>query len=118
MTERNQQIRRGDVFYADLRPTYGSEQSGIRPVIVVQNDTGNKHSPTVIVAAITASRTKANLPTHIPLDSLPQLRYNSTALLEQIRTIDKRRLLDYICTASPQIMNQIDAALAISVGSN
>lgn len=109
-------IRRGDIFYADLRPVRGCEQGGIRPVIVIQNNIGNKHSPTVIVAAITTSRRKSKLPTHVALDGLPGLRWRSMALLEQIRTIDKCRLLDYICTASPEIMKQINAALAISVG--
>ena len=110
------QIRRGDIFYADLRPVCGSEQGGIRTILIIQNNTGNRYSPTVIAAAITASRTKTSLPTHVPLDSLPQLRYGSTAMLEQLRTIDKRRLLDWVCTATPEIMNKVDAALAISVG--
>ncbi len=109
-------IRRGDIFYADLRPVRGCEQGGIRPVLILQNNTGNKHSPTVIAAAITTSRTKTNLPTHVPLDSLPQLRCDSTVLLEQIRTIDKRRLLEWVCTATPEIMDKVDAALTISVG--
>lgn len=109
-------IRRGDIFYADLRPVRGCEQGGIRPVIVIQNNIGNKHSPTVIAAAITTSRRKSKLPTHVALDELPGLRWRSMALLEQIRTIDKCRLLDYICTANPEIMKQVDAALAISVG--
>ena len=110
------QIRRGDIFYADLRPVRGCEQGGVRPVLILQNNTGNKHSPTVIAAAITTSRKKAQLPTHVPLDELPRLRRGSTVMLEQIRTIDKSRLLDRICAASPEMMNKVDAALAISVG--
>ena len=110
------QIRRGDIFYADLRPVRGCEQGGIRPVLILQNNTGNKHSPTVIAAAITTGRKKAQLPTPVPLDGLPRLRRGSTVMLEQIRTIDKSRLLDRICAASPEIMNKVDAALAISVG--
>ena len=110
------QIRRGDIFYADLRPVRGCEQGGIRPVLILQNNTGNKHSPTVIAAAITTSRAKSRLPTHVPLAGLPGIRRHSMVLLEQIRTIDKSRLLDRICAASPEIMNKVDAALAISVG--
>ncbi len=110
------QIRRGDIFYADLRPVRGCEQGGVRPVLILQNNTGNKHSPTVIAAAITTSRTKSRLPTHVSLAGLPGMRKRSIVLLEQIRTIDKSRLLDRICAASPEIMNKVDAALAISVG--
>ncbi len=110
------QILRGDIFYADLRPVRGSEQGGIRPVLIIQNNIGNRYSPTVIAAAITASRTKTSLPTHVPLDGLPQLRYGSTAMLEQLRTIDKRRLMEWICAATPEIMSKVDAALAVSVG--
>ena len=106
---REQQIRRGDIFYADLRPVRGCEQGGIRPVLILQNNT-------VIAAAITTSRTKSRLPTHVSLAGLPGMRKRSMVLLEQIRTIDKSRLLDRICAASPEIMNKVDAALAISVG--
>ena len=91
-------IRRGDVYYADLRPVIGSEQGGIRPVLVIQNDIGNRHSPTVIVAAITSRMNKAKLPTHIEIDAA---RYHivkdSVILLEQLRTIDKSRLRDKVC---------------------
>ena len=108
-------ILRGDLYYADLNPVVGSEQGGIRPVLILQNNTGNKHSPTVIVAAIT-SRAKTKLPTHISLSGIPLLEKDSIALLEQIRTIDKRRLIDYIGTLSETIINEIDYALAVSVG--
>lgn len=91
-------IRRGDIFYADLRPVIGSEQGGIRPVLVIQNDIGNRYSPTVIVAAITSRMNKAKLPTHIEIDAA---RYHivkdSVILLEQLRTIDKSRLKDKVC---------------------
>ena len=90
-------IRRGDVFYADLRPVVGSEQGGIRPVLIIQNDVGNRHSPTVICAAITSRMNKAKLPTHVEIDaSKYQLVKNSVVLLEQIRTIDKKRLRELI----------------------
>ena len=86
-------IKRGDIFYADLRPVVGSEQGGVRPVLIVQNDTGNKHSPTVIIAAITSKMTKAQLPTHVKIDSNKyDIIKDSVILLEQLRTIDKTRL--------------------------
>ena len=108
-------IKRGDIFYADLRPVVGSEQGGIRPVLIIQNDTGNKHSPTVICAAITSRMNKAKLPTHIELDAGKyQLVKNSVVLLEQIRTIDKKRLKDYVCHLDKEIMRRIDEALKIS----
>ena len=91
-------IRRGDVFYADLRPVVGSEQGGIRPVLIIQNDIGNKHSPTVICAAITSKMNKAKLPTHIELSSKKyDMVKDSVILLEQLRTIDKQRLKDKVC---------------------
>lgn len=90
------QIRRGDIFYADLSPVIGCEQGGVRPVLIVQNNTGNKYSPTVIVAAITGCRFKHPLPTHVALYHVEGLRYGSVVLLEQIRTIDASRLRDYI----------------------
>lgn len=109
-------MRRGDVYYADLRPVIGSEQGGIRPVVIVQNDVGNKHSPTVICAAITSKMNKAKLPTHIELSAT---RYHmvkdSVILLEQLRTIDKTRLKDKICHLDGAIMEKIDTALAISL---
>ena len=109
------QIKRGDIFYADLSPVVGSEQGGIRPVLIVQNDVGNRHSPTIICAAITSRMNKAKLPTHIELDARKyQIVKNSVVLLEQIRTIDKLRLKDYVCHLDREIMNKIDEALKIS----
>lgn len=112
-------VRRGDVYYADLRPVIGSEQGGIRPVLIIQNDMGNKHSPTVICAAITSKMNKAKLPTHVELDSR---RYNmvkdSVILLEQLRTIDKKRLKDKVCHLDEEILNQVDRALLVSLGLN
>ena len=110
-------IRRGDVFYADLNPVVGSEQGGIRPVLVVQNDVGNKYSPTVIVAAITSQIDKAKLPTHVelPRDDYG-LEKDSVLLLEQLRTIDKRRLKEKITFLDQEIMAKVDEALKISLG--
>ena len=110
-------IKRGDVYYADLSPIVGSEQGGIRPVLIVQNDIGNKYSPTVIVSAITSSENKANLPTHISLcGSAYGLNKDSTVLLEQIRTIDKQRLKEKIGHVDSPIMDQVNQALSISFG--
>ena len=109
-------IRRGDVFYADLRPVIGSEQGGIRPVLVIQNDVGNRHSPTVIVAAITSKMNKAKLPTHIELTvEKHHMVKDSVILLEQIRTIDKTRLKDKICHLDDGILKKINKALCISI---
>ena len=109
-------IRRGDIFFANLSPVVGSEQGGIRPVIVVQNDVGNKYSPTVIVAAITSKINKAKLPTHIELNgSTYGLERNRVVLLEQIRTLDKARLIQKLGSATAKL-NEIDNALAISLG--
>ena len=109
------QVRRGDIFYADLSPVVGSEQGGIRPVLVIQNDVGNRHSPTVICAAITSRMNKAKLPTHVELDVRKcQIVKNSVILLEQIRTIDKQRLKDMVCHLDKGIMNKVDEALRIS----
>lgn len=109
-------IRRGDIFYADLRPVVGSEQGGVRPVLIIQNDTGNKHSPTVICAAITSKMNKAKLPTHVEIDSM---RYDivkdSVILLEQLRTIDKKRLKDKVCHLDNEIISQVNKALYISL---
>ena len=110
-------VKRGDIFYADLSPVVGSEQGGTRPVLIVQNDTGNRHSPTVIAAAITSQTGKTKLPTHIPLTGREVgLSRDSVVLLEQIRTIDKRRLREHMGHVDPQMMNQIDAAIAVSFG--
>ena len=109
-------IRRGDLFYADLNPVIGSEQGGIRPVLVIQNDVGNHFSPTVVAAAITSRKAKNSLPTHILLENVPWLAPTSLLLLEQLRTIDRKRLRGYIGRISKEKMLEIDAALAISIG--
>lgn len=110
-------VNRGDLYYADLSPVVGSEQGGIRPVLVVQNDVGNKYSPTVIAAAITSQLNKAKLPTHI---NLPAEQYglpkNSVVLLEQIRTIDKQRLKEKIGELPKGVMSRVNEALMISLG--
>lgn len=116
MNDRKPEVRRGDVYYADLNPVIGSEQGGVRPVLILQNNIGNQHSPTVIVAAVTASPYKPPLPTHVPVERLIGLRKKSIVLLEQIRTIDCQRLLDYIGTLEPADMEAVDNALAVSVG--
>lgn len=109
-------IKRGDIFYADLRPVVGSEQGGVRPVLIIQNDTGNKHSPTVICAAITSRMNKAKLPTHVELDaSRSQLVKDSVVLLEQVRTIDKKRLKEKVCHLDVEILKKVDKALSISL---
>ena len=109
------QVKRGDIYYADLSPVIGSEQGGVRPILVIQNDVGNRHSPTVICAAITSKMNKAKLPTHVELDARKyQIVKNSVVLLEQIRTIDKQRLLDHVCHLDKEIMRKIDEALKIS----
>lgn len=109
------EIKRGEIYYANLCPVIGSEQGGIRPVIILQNDVGNKYSPTTIVAAITSRKTKSKLPTHVPILS-KSLNRKSTVLLEQIRTIDKSRLTEYIGKADVQTMRAIDRAIVISFG--
>ncbi len=112
-------IKRGDVYYADLRPVVGSEQGGIRPVLIIQNDTGNRHSPTIICAAITSKMNKAKLPTHVELDSRKyEMVKDSVVLLEQLRTIDKRRLKDKICHLDSEILCKVDKALKISLELN
>ena len=109
-------IKRGDIFYADLRPVVGSEQGGIRPVLIIQNDIGNKHSPTGICAAITSKMNKAKLPTHIEIDSSEYaIVKDSVILLEQLRTIDKRRLKDKVCHLDKRILEKVDHALGISL---
>lgn len=107
-------IKRGDIFYADLNPVVGSEQGGIRPVLVVQNNVGNKHSPTVIVVPISSVR-KKNLPVHIQINC-SELPKNSTILAEQIRTIDRSRLRKYVGSLNRELMNEIDGILKISIG--
>ena len=109
-------IKRGDIFYADLRPVVGSEQGGIRPVLIIQNDTGNKHSPTIICAAITSKMNKAKLPTHVELDSRKyEMVKDSVVLLEQLRTIDKKRLKDKVCHLDDDILIKVNNALKISL---
>ena len=108
-------IRRGDIYYADLRPVVGSEQGGIRPVLIIQNDVGNAHSPTVICAAITSRMNKAKLPTHTLINDFEGLDKNSIILLEQVRTIDKQRLRQYLGMIPDDIVARVDKALAISV---
>jgi mRNA interferase MazF len=115
ITERS--IVRGDLYYADLSPVVGSEQGGIRPVLIVQNNTGNRFSPTLIVAAITSKAdSKANLPTHILLHAVHGLERDSLVLLEQVRTIDRRRIREYIGTLDEENMERINQALTISFG--
>ncbi len=109
-------IRRGDIFYADLRPVVGSEQGGIRPVLIIQNDIGNRHSPTVICAAVTSKMNKAKLPTHVELNAQKYaLVKDSVVLLEQLRTIDKVRLKDKVCHLDMEILKKVDKALEISL---
>ncbi len=110
-------VKRGEVYFADLNPVVGSEQGGQRPVLIVQNDVGNKYSPTVIVAAITAKISKAKLPTHVEVckDEVGLLK-DSVILLEQIRTIDKRRLIQKIGSLTPDLMEKVDRSLMISLG--
>ena len=112
-------VKRGDIFYADLSPVIGSEQGGVRPVLVVQNDVGNRYSPTIICAAITSQINKAKLPTHIEIDCQQYtLVKDSVILLEQIRTVDKKRLREKICRLDDGIMKKVDKALLISFGLN
>lgn len=109
-------IRRGDIYYADLRPVVGSEQGGVRPVLIIQNDMGNRHSPTVICAAITSRMSKAKLPTHVVIDSrCRSIVKDSVVLLEQLRTIDKQRLREKVCHLEEDMIRQIDEALRVSL---
>lgn len=109
--------KRGDVYFADLSPVVGSEQGGVRPVLIIQNDIGNRFSPTVIVSAITAQIQKAKLPTHVEIDAETHgFDRNSVILLEQLRTIDKQRLTDKITHLDEDTMRKVDEALQISVG--
>ena len=110
-------VKRGEIYYADLSPVVGSEQGGIRPVLIVQNDVGNKYSPTVIAAAITSQINKAKMPTHIEIDARDYgLAKDSVILLEQIRTIDKRRLKEKIGVIDETLMNKVNEALFVSFG--
>ena len=110
------QVKRGDIYYADLSPVVGSEQGGIRPVLIIQNDVGNRYSPTVICAAITSRMNKAKLPTHIEIDSRRcQIMKDSVILLEQIRTIDKQRLKDMIGHLDKERMRSVDEAIRASL---
>ena len=110
-------VRRGDIYYADLSPVIGSEQGGLRPVLIIQNDIGNRYSPTVIAAAITSRMSKARLPTHIDIfaDEVG-LAKDSVILLEQIRTLDKRRLRERMGRVDGAVMEKVDAAIAVSFG--
>jgi mRNA interferase MazF len=109
-------IKRGDIYYADLSPVVGSEQGGIRPVLIIQNDVGNKHSPTVICAAITSRMNKAKLPTHIEISAQKyNIIKNSVILLEQIRTIDKQRLKEFVCHVDNSMMKKVNDAIRISL---
>lgn len=110
-------VRRGDVYYADLNPTVGSEQGGVRPVLVLQNNVGNRHSPTVIVAAITSRTGKPRLPTHVPVGgAVSGLRKDSVVLMEQVRTIDRSRLREYVGRLELPEMGAADNALEVSFG--
>lgn len=117
METRQAEIKRGEIYYADLSPTVGSEQGGVRPVLVIQNDIGNKYSPTVIVCAITSKLSKAKIPTHIELESTKyNLPKDSVCLLEQIRTLDKQRLGQKISTLNEIKMKEVERAILISLG--
>ena len=110
-------VRRGDIYFADLSPVVGSEEGGMRPVLIIQNDTGNRHSPTVIAAAITSQTGKARLPTHISLSAKScGLSRDSVILLEQVRTIDKSRLRERMGRLDEPMMSQVDGAIAVSFG--
>lgn len=112
-----QSIMRGDIYYANLNPVIGSEQGGVRPVLIIQNNIGNKYSPTTIIAAITSKIKKAKLPTHVELSAEQfNLEKDSVILLEQLRTIDKRRLKEKIAHLDDEIMNEVDQAIMISLG--
>ncbi len=115
--DRNNLVRRGEIYYADLSPVVGSEQGGMRPVLIVQNDVGNRYSPTVIAAAITSQQNKARLPTHIEIEARTYgLSKNSVVLLEQIRTLDKKRLRERMGCLDRGMMHKVDDAIAVSFG--
>lgn len=109
-----EKIKRGQIYYADLSPVVGSEQGGYRPVLIIQNDMGNRYSPTTIAAVITTRKTKANLPTHIWLNAECGLPKESMVECEQVRTLDKKRLKDFMGTVSKEVMQEIDKGLKIS----
>ena len=110
-------MKRGEIYRANLDPVVGSEQGGIRPVVIIQNDMGNRHSTTVIVAAVTTSSKKPNLPVHVAVTAEESgLRYDSVVLLEQVRTLEKSRLTKYLGCVKPDAMRRIDRALALSLG--
>lgn len=112
-------VKRGDIFYADLSPVVGSEQGGVRPVLIIQNNIGNKYSPTVIVAAITSQINKNKMPTHVEINAAKYgLAKDSMVLLEQVRTLDKKRLREKIGSADYCVMKKVDFALEISFGLN
>ena len=115
-SKQSRPARRGEIYYADLSPTSGSEQDGIRPVLVIQNDVGNLHSPTIIVAVITGQNKSRYLPTHVLLGTSCGLSVDSTVMLEQIRTLDRHRLQQYVGRVGPKKMRKINHALGISVG--
>ena len=115
MINTNTIIQKGDIFYADLGETVGSEQNGIRPVLVIQNDVGNKYSPTVIITPLTSKAKKLSQPTHVVIGRRFGLKEYSYALLEQIRTIDRARLLDYVGHADDPVMCRVDTALRVSL---
>ena len=107
------EVRKGEIYYADLSPIVGSEQGGIRPVVILQNDKGNHYSPTTIIAAVTSRKKKSHLPTHIEIKN-PKLKRKSVVMLEQVRTIDKIRLLEYVGKVDDDTMQKIDKAVKIS----
>ena len=118
LTEGPSSVKRGDIYYADLSPVVGSEQGGVRPVLIIQNDTGNRYSPTVIAAAITSQTGKAKLPTHLdlPVDHSCGLSRDSVVLLEQVRTLDKKRLREKMGHVEENVMEKVDLAIAVSFG--
>ena len=117
MDQNMSNVKRGEIYYADLSPVIGSEQGGMRPVLIVQNDIGNKYSPTVIAAAITSQQNKARLPTHIEISAKTYgLSKNSVVLLEQVRTLDKKRLRERMGCLDDAIMHRVDNAIAVSLG--
>ena len=116
MKKKQGHIQRGDIYYADLRPAIGSEQDSIRPVLVIQNNKGNRHSPTVIAVAITTKQAKAHLPTHVTVGRVPGMHSRSIVMLEQVRTIYKSRLLDYVGYLRPGAMQRVDKAIGVCMG--